>query len=375
MLRYERIDLREGAGVTQRTGQIQKQARQTSQTGLAKRPRHWPRRLAIIVVSTLAATQIIGWATADPQIGQFRSAADQDAYVDAYHRALSEMPPPTRTLNLETSFGMVRAYEWEGPDTSTPPVLLLPGRGSGVPMWSENLPELQKYRTVYAFDAIGDAGLSTQSAPITSDADQAEWINDALNELEVERAHVVGHSFGSTLAVALALHFPERVATLSLLEPAFVLGWPPISTLFWSIPASLGFLPQGWRNAAVARVAGEDLRNMNPKDPVTQMITLGGTNYSVELPTPRPLSDTQLGQLTMPVYVALAETSPITNGAAAIPQAQKIPDVTARVWSGTSHSLPMQVTEPLTKELAMFWDSGDLSDREAPGNQSSGANP
>ena len=225
-------------------------------------------------------------------------------------------------------------------------------------MWSENLPEMLKQRTVYALDAIGDAGMSSQTVPITDTTDQAEWINDALTGLGIDRAHIVGHSFGAASAAALALHYPERVVTLTLLEPAFVLGWPSLGTLLWSIPASLPFLPQSWRDMAVAKIAGEDLSALDSDDPVARMITLGGTGYSAELPTPSPLSDEQLQSLGMPVYIALADTSTITQ-ADSLQKAELIPDVTAEVWPNTTHSLPMQVVKPLTEKLAAFWVAGD----------------
>lgn len=323
------------------------------------RPRRWLRRTAVVVVCVLAGFQVIGWFTSSPQVAHFRSAADRDAYAEAYQEALAAMPAPSRALDIETSFGTVRVYEWLGPDSSGAPVVLLPGRGSGVPMWSENLSEMLKHRTVYALDAIGDAGMSTQSVPITDAADQAEWIDDALAGLGIDRAHVVGHSFGAASAAALALHHPERVATLSLLEPAFVLGWPPLGTLLWSVPASMTFLPQSWRDTAVAKIAGEDPADFDSDDPVARMITLGGTGYSAELPTPSPLSDEQLRSLDMPVYVALADTSTITQGADSLSKAELIPNVTAEVWPNTTHSLPMQVPKPLAEKLAAFWPSGD----------------
>lgn len=322
------------------------------------RPSHWLRRTAVAVVCVLAGVQVIGWFTSSPQIGHFRSAADRDAYAEAYADALAAMPTPSRTLDIETSFGTVRVYEWLGPDSSGAPVVLLPGRGSGAPMWSENLPEMLKQRTVYALDAIGDAGMSSQTVPITDTTDQAEWINHALTGLGIDRAHIVGHSFGAASAAALALHYPERVVTLTLLEPAFVLGWPSLGTLLWSIPASLPFLPQSWRDTAVAKIAGEDLSALDSDDPVARMITLGGTGYSAELPTPSPLSDEQLQSLGMPVYIALADTSTITQ-ADSLQKAELIPDVTAEVWPNTTHSLPMQVVEPLTEKLAAFWVAGD----------------
>lgn len=322
-------------------------------------PRRRLRRIATVVVGALAAVQLVGWLTAAPRVGHFRSAADRAAYVDAYREALAGMPTPTRILDLSTSFGTVRTYEWANADATGAPVVLLPGRGSGVPMWSENLPSLLAHRTVYALDAIGDAGLSTQATPLTGPADQATWIDESLAALQVDHAHVVGHSFGASNAAALAVSRPERVQTLTLLEPAFVLGWPPPGVLLWSIPASLPFLPQSWRDASVARVAGEDPGRIDPTDPVARMIMLGATGYSAALPTPRPLSDDRLRGLTIPVYVALADGSPITRGEASLARAGMIGDVTAEVWPDTTHSLPMQVAEPLADELAGFWAAHD----------------
>ena len=155
------------------------------------------------------------------------------------------------------------------------------------------------------------------------------------------------------------IRHPERVATLTLLEPAFVLSWPPLGTLLWSVPASMPFLPQSWRDTAVAKIAGEDLADLDSGDPVARMITVGGTGYSAELPTPSPLSDEQLRSLDMPAYVALADTSTITQGADSLSKTELIPNVTAEVWPNTTHSLPMQVPKPLAEKLAAFWVSGD----------------
>lgn len=317
------------------------------------------RRVVTVVVCALAVAQAVSWLTASPQVGHFRSAADRAAYVDAYTEALALMPSPTSTFDVPTSFGTVRAYAWVNPAATGDPVVLLAGRGSGVPMWSENLPGLLARRTVYALDAIGDAGLSTQSTPLTGPVDQATWIDEALAALHIDRAHLVGHSFGAASAAALAVHRSGRVKTLTLLEPAFVLRWPPLGTLLWSVPATLPFLPQAWRDAAVAKIAGEDLNRLDQANPVTRMITLGGTAYSAELPTPRPLSGDQLRGLTMPVYVALADNSPITEGEASLAKAELIGDVTAKVWPNTTHSLPMQVAEPLAAELGQFWATHD----------------
>jgi pimeloyl-ACP methyl ester carboxylesterase len=45
-----------------------------------------------------------------------------------------------------------------------------------------------------------------------------------LRHLGVERAHVVGHSYGGAVALQLALDTPEDVHSLALLEPAIAVG-------------------------------------------------------------------------------------------------------------------------------------------------------
>src|SRR5262245_6503564 len=45
-----------------------------------------------------------------------------------------------------------------------------------------------------------------------------------LRHLNVSRAHVVGHSFGGVIALRLVLTEPELVHTITLMEPALVLG-------------------------------------------------------------------------------------------------------------------------------------------------------
>ena len=55
--------------------------------------------------------------------------------------------------------------------------------------------------------------------------------------------------FGAASAASLAVHRPGRVASLTLLEPAFVLNWPPVSTLSPNGSRKLHRLPAlvlGW---------------------------------------------------------------------------------------------------------------------------------
>ena len=307
-----------------------------------------------VAVVALAAWGLVSIVTARPGIGQFRSVAGQRDYRAAYATAMTALPPPSRTVDVATDLGSVRAYLWNSPSTTGgTPVLLLPGRTSGVPMWSENLAGLLEHHSVIAVDALGDAGLSIQSSPLTSTDDQAIWIDEVVRQLAPAGVHLVGHSFGGSTAVTFARLHPERVRSLVLLEPVFTLAYPPADLMAWTVLASLPLLPGSWRDRALAEVGGGE--RADPGDPIAAMIGAGAAHYRAQLPNPRLLTDAQLAALTMPVYVAIADRASLAGGSRAAARARQLPDATVEVWPDTTHSLPMQVAGPLDERLQRFW--------------------
>ena len=79
-----------------------------------------------------------------------------------------------------------------------------------------------RYRLIL-YHRRGYAGSSRASGPI-SVARQAADCTALLRHLGVERAHVVGHSYGGAVALQLALDSPGVAHSLALLEPALMVG-------------------------------------------------------------------------------------------------------------------------------------------------------
>jgi pimeloyl-ACP methyl ester carboxylesterase len=67
-------------------------------------------------------------------------------------------------------------------------------------------------------------GGSRRASGLTSIDQQAADCRALLAHVGVERAHVVGHSFGGDIALQLALDAPEFVHSLVLIEPGLLIG-------------------------------------------------------------------------------------------------------------------------------------------------------
>lgn len=327
----------------------------------AGRARRWGRRALIGLVAILTAIGAVGiyqFFAGPPGVGYFRSVEGRQAYARHYAEMMATLPPPTATYDVPTELGVVRVYEWSSPTTaSSVPVALVPGRSSGVPMWSENLPGFIRSHRVLAFDALGDAGMSVQAAPLRSFADQAVWIHQVLTRLAPGGVHLVGHSFGGATAAAYASRHPEHVRSLTLLEPVFTFANPPARMMGWAMVGSLPFLPESIRETALGRIGGVEY---DGSDPMARMIAAGSEHFSAALPTPSQLSDAEAARLTMPVYVAIASRDSLAGGEDAAQRAREaLPNGRVTVWADTTHSLPMQVAEPLDTVLHDFWAAAE----------------
>ena len=317
------------------------------------------RVIAVVVVAFCVLNTTAGLFSNNASVGYFKSIDGRTEYRAAYDKAMETMSEPTAVFDINTSWGAVRVYEWVNEEfNDAPPVVLLPGHSSGTPMWQSNIIGFSKQHTVYAFDALGDAGKSVQAVPLQKASDVSGWISEVFDGLGIERAHLVGHSFGGGYAADFARDYPERVQTLTLLEPAFALNYPPFSTLFWASVGSIEFLPESWRNYGIAKLSGAKSSDVASDDPLARMISAASTYYAASMPTPETLTNEELKKLEMPVYIALAEKSTIT-GKKAEEQAALIPNATVKVWANTTHSLPMEIPVELAQALNQFWKENE----------------
>lgn len=119
-----------------------------------------------------------------------------------------------------------------------PPVVLLHGFASSLNVWDTVVPALAENHRVLALDLKG-FGWSNRPEGDYSPQAQAELVWAFLEERGVETTAVVAHSWGSSVALQMALDKPERIRRIALYD-AWVYAEQLPSTFVWARAGGIG---------------------------------------------------------------------------------------------------------------------------------------
>lgn len=100
------------------------------------------------------------------------------------------------------------------------PVLLLHGSGPGVSAWANWRLTLQSLAADFRLLAPDLAGFGYSTAPADISFTRQTWLDQIIafmDALKLERVHVIGNSFGGSMALALAIAHPDRVNRMILM--------------------------------------------------------------------------------------------------------------------------------------------------------------
>jgi pimeloyl-ACP methyl ester carboxylesterase len=131
-------------------------------------------------------------------------------------------------------------------------VLLIHGLGATKSSFFETAAALAPHHRVHAIDLPGFGWSSKPAMAPYSARWFAETVVQVLDQLGIERAHLVGNSMGGRVAIEVGLRWPERVGALALLCPAVAFikrAWHPLVRI---ARPEFGLLPHRYPRRAVA---------------------------------------------------------------------------------------------------------------------------
>jgi pimeloyl-ACP methyl ester carboxylesterase len=149
---------------------------------------------------------------------------------------MSATPGPSAKTRVETGFMEGLAYRRYGSGEHRDWVLLIPGAGAAGAIWRRQIPVLSSQYNLLVVDLPGHGrSLRGKERERYAFEQIAETLLAILNHERIRRAHLVAMSLGGLVAEAFALHYPERVVSLTLASgiarldlltaSAMFLGW------------------------------------------------------------------------------------------------------------------------------------------------------
>ncbi len=273
-------------------------------------------------------------------------------------------------------------YEEAGP-THGQTILLVMGLGSQMVYWPRRLiDELAREHRVIWFDnrdvglsswidapptprlrvLAGTFGVPVPPAPYTL-GDMAGDAVGLLDELGVERAHVVGVSMGGMIAQRMAIHHPQRLASLiAVMSSSGTRMVPPAKpraarTFFTAIPtddrrayveavmdvrgaiASPGFESDAEHLRTAIGLCFD--RGLNPSGFLRHLHAIAADGSRVEA----------LRTVDVPTLVVHGAEDPLINHRAGRSIADSVPGAHFRLVQGMGHDLPPAVCDLLADEV------------------------
>lgn len=261
----------------------------------------------------------------------YKTPAGEKAVMAFYDSVLEHWPVLHETLNIPTRHG--NTFVIASGQKSLPALVLLHGAGSNSAMWAREIIAYSRLYRTYAVDLLGEAGWSAVNRPGWNGPAYAEWLEDVLKALQVEKAILVGMSQGAWVALKYTVAKPETVEKLVLICPGGVIP-DRVSFVFKALFYS--FLGKGGRKRMVRMLYADQ----PIAEGVGKMTSVMQGNFRPRIGVLPIFSDEELRHLTMPTLLlggtkdALRDTAKI-----AVRLRKLIPQLTVTIIPGAGHAV------------------------------------
>lgn len=239
------------------------------------------------------------------------------------------------------------------------PVVLIHGVGLNKEMWGGQIVGLAPHFQVIAYDMLGH-GASPRPALDTGLAGYAGQLRELLEHLQLKRATVIGFSMGGLVARAFALHYPECLEGLVILNSVFNRSPEQRAGVIERTQQAAEFGPDANAEAALARWFSREYQAANPAQ-VAAIHQILASNDPQGYLTTYALFATQdmyraeeLGSIRVPTLIATGELDPGSTPEMARQLAERIPGAQVEVLKEQRHMMPVESPRLVNRMLLDF---------------------
>ncbi|MGM0588052.1 MAG: alpha/beta hydrolase [Bacteroidota bacterium] len=145
----------------------------------------------------------------------YKSKQGRVAILSWYDQRVESLDVEVESHYVGTRFG--RAHLLSAGPTDAPPVILLHGMNMNGACWGHAMRQLSADFRVYAVDIIGMPGKSAGTRPARKGDGYPHWLQEVMEQLQLDNVHLMGESFGGWIILQLAQLQPERIKSAVLL--------------------------------------------------------------------------------------------------------------------------------------------------------------
>jgi pimeloyl-ACP methyl ester carboxylesterase len=261
----------------------------------------------------------------------FKTKQGKTAVMKFYDSQLEQWAVPYDTINVNTRYG--NTFIISCGEEKAPPLILLHGSGMNSCMWLEEAREYSSRYRVYAVDIPGEAGRSDENQMQLKGRYYEDWLIDVFDALMLEKADLMGISFGAWMSIKFSICYPERVNKLVLLSP---LGISPQKNSFLFTSMSCMLLGERGIDKLYRKI------NSNPAVPEAMLKyqKLIGESLNTRNELIPLFSNTELKRLVMPVIMFVGDKDIIIHSKKTAKRLRSlVPHAKINILPGIGHTL------------------------------------
>jgi pimeloyl-ACP methyl ester carboxylesterase len=261
----------------------------------------------------------------------FKTQQGKTAVMKFYDSQLEQWNVPYDTMNVNTRYGNTFIITCGG--GSAPPLILLHGSGMNSCMWLEDAREYSRSHRVYIVDIPGEAGRSDENQLQLKGPYYEDWLLDIFDALAIEKAELIGISFGAWLSIKFTICYPGKVSKLVLLSP---LGISPQKKCFLFILMSCMILGK----RGIDKLYDKINSNLAVPEEMLKYQKLIGDNFNTRNELIPLFSDTELKRLVMPVIMFVGDKDIIIHSEKTAKRLKSlVPHAKINILPGVGHTL------------------------------------
>ena len=166
---------------------------------------------------------------------RYKSAEGRRLIHETYDRLVSAWNVETEEKDIATKYGATHVIT--AGNASNPPLLLLHGVGDdSALMWIYNAKELARHFRLYAVDTMGGPGKSEPNENYFKTFDQAGWLDEVVDTLEISGTDIAGVSNGAAMAMNYTVKHPDKVGRVIFMAAG---GYAGMGKMLKFLPAVL----------------------------------------------------------------------------------------------------------------------------------------